>query len=82
MRTSAQISFGLFDVTALPDSAPQSTDKQPFVDMADLKRDEPELPGKYATLEDNFFLLDGSFQPFPDNPEGSGLGVLVSEHER
>ncbi len=74
MRTSAQISFGLFDVTALPDSAPQSTDKQPFVDMADLKRDEPELPGKYATLEDNFFLLDGSFQPFPDNPEGLGWG--------
>ena len=74
MRTSVQISFGLFDVTALPDSTPQSMDKQPFVDMADLKRDDPDLPGKYATLEEDFFLLDGSFQPFPDNPDGLGWG--------
>lgn len=74
MRTSAQISFGLFDVTALPDSSPASPDKQPFIDMDDLKRDGPELPGKAATLEQDFFLLDGSFAAFPDSPEGMGWG--------
>lgn len=74
MRTSAQISFGLFDVTALPDCSPASPDKQPFIDMDDLKRDGPELPGKAATLEQDFFLLDGSFAAFPDSPSGMGWG--------
>jgi hypothetical protein len=71
---ATQIAFGLYDVTAKADSSPTATDKQPFVDMSDLLLDELEAP-KYATLEQDLFLLDGSFELFPDAPAGLEWGL-------
>ncbi len=67
------ITFDLLDVTAKADSVPSADDAQPFVDINQLKQDSLSVP-KYATLEDDFFLLDGSFQPFPDSPAGMDFG--------
>ena len=71
---ATQIAFGLYDVTAKADSSPTATDKQLFVNMSDLLLDELEAP-KYATLEQDLFLLDGSFKLFPDAPVGLEWGL-------
>jgi len=67
------IALDLIDVTAKSDSSPTSTDKQTFVDLTQLKSDSLSV-SKYATLEDNFFLLDGSFEPFPETPASEDMG--------
>lgn len=74
MRTKTTISFGLVDITAKPDSTFITDDKQSFVDMQQLKRDELEIR-KFATLEKDFFRLDGTFELFPDNPEEYDFGL-------
>lgn len=51
----------------------EAEDKQPFVDMDQLKRDALAV-GKYATLEQDYWYLDGSFTSFPDNPETCDMG--------
>lgn len=67
------ITLKLLDVTAKSESALSSDDKQSFVNMGQLKNDDMSIP-KYATLEDNFFLLDGSSSPFPDAPATWNMG--------
>jgi hypothetical protein len=74
MRTKTAISFGLVDVNAKPDSTFITDDKQSFVDMQQLKRDELEIR-KFATLEKDYFRLDGSFELFPDEPENNDFGL-------
>lgn len=74
MSTSTEISFGLFDVTAKEDSAPTITDKQEFIDLEQLKVDDLQVE-KYGTLEQNQFLLDGSFRFFPDDPAVENFGL-------
>lgn len=68
-----EITLDLIDVTAKGDSAPATTDIQPFANTGQLKRDDLTVPD-YATLEDNFFLLDGSKELFPDAPAGMDFG--------
>lgn len=68
-----EIVLDLIDVTAKDDSAPTATDIQPFTDTGQLKRDDLAVPD-YATLEDGFFLLDGSKALFPDSPAGMDFG--------
>ena len=51
----------------------ETEDKQPFVDMEQLKRDALSV-GKYATMERDYWYLDGSFTNFPDNPETCDMG--------
>lgn len=72
METS--ISFGLVDATAKPDSTFSTADKQPFIDMQELKRDELEIK-RFATLERDYFRLDGTFELFPDNPTPHDFGL-------
>jgi hypothetical protein len=67
------MTLDLLDVTAKSDSTPTAIDKQTFVNLNQLKEDSLSVP-KYATMEDNFFLLDGSFEPFPDNPASIDMG--------
>ena len=67
------ISFGLVDVTAKPDTTATAADKQPFIDLEDLSREGIAAP-KVATLEQNFWALDGSFEGFPNNPAGMPWG--------
>lgn len=59
MRTQTLIEYGVYDVTAKEDSMPSVTDKQDFVNILDLKKDDiKEI--KYSTLEKNYFVLDGN----------------------
>ncbi len=74
MRTKTAISFGLVDVTAKPDSTFIADDKQPFIDLTQLKRDELEIR-KFATLEKDYFRLDGTFELFPDEPTEYNFGL-------
>jgi hypothetical protein len=74
MATSTEISFGLFDVSAKPDSSPSCPDKQPFVDIDQLKLDAVTAPPS-ATLEPNSWFLDGTFSAFPDEPETKTFGL-------
>ena len=59
MKTQTLIEYGIYDVTAKSDSVPNTTDKQQFVDFNDLKKNDIE-ERKYATLEKNYFVLDGN----------------------
>lgn len=68
-----EITLDLIDVTAKDDSTPASTDIQTFADAGQLKRADLTVPD-YATLEENFFLLDGSKTLFPDSPAGMDFG--------
>ncbi len=68
------ISFGLVDATAKPDSTFLTADKQPFIDIQQLKRDELEIK-RFATLERDYFRLDGTFELFPDNPAPHDWGL-------
>ena len=65
MKTKTQIEFGFIDVTAKSDSQLSITDKQNFVDLEDLKRNDIEEV-KYGTLEKNQFALDGTFELMPE----------------
>ena len=74
MRTYTEVVFSLYDVTAKGDSLPQAADIEDFCDLEQLKADTiPQLP-KVATCEHNQFLLDGSMQHFPDDPQGGFWG--------
>lgn len=68
-----EITLDLIDVTAKADSTPVATDIQPFADTEQLGRDGLTVPD-YTTLEDDFFLLDGSKTLFPDAPTGMDFG--------
>lgn len=78
MKTGAEIEIKLFDVTAKEDSLPQCGQIQSFVSLAQLKEEGLEQPD-CATLEENFFVLDGAMQPFPDAPVGRSWGLWSSE---
>lgn len=74
MKTKTAISFGLIDVTAKPDAEFTIEDKLFFIDLEQLKRDELEIR-KYATLEKDYFRLDGTFELFPDEPTENDFGL-------
>lgn len=74
MATEATISFGLIDVTAKQDTTADITDKQDFIDPQDLALEGVYAP-KVATLEADYWQLDGSFKVFPDNPEDYTWGI-------
>lgn len=77
MRTKTAISFGLVDITAKPDSTFIADDKQSFVDMQQLKHDELDIR-KFATLEKDYFRLDGTFELFPDEPAEHDFGLWTA----
>ena len=53
------------------DSTLAAEDKQAFVDLGELKNDGLRA-ANYATLEQDFWFLDGSFESFPDQPRDMG----------
>lgn len=76
MRTSTRVEFGLYDVTARGDSTPSSAAAQTFCDLqTDLLLEERPPQTKYGTLEARQFLMDGSFELFPEEPAGSFWGL-------
>lgn len=76
MRTNTRVEFGLYDVTARGDSAPACPAAQDWDDVAgDLRLEERPGQLKYGTLEARQFLMDGSFELFPDEPQGLFWGL-------
>lgn len=59
-------------------STSTATYKQSFVNMADFKT-RRTVP-KYATLEKNFWKLDGTFENFPNTPKKLGyISTIMSD---
>lgn len=76
MRTNTRVDFGLYDVTARGDSQPMSAAAWPWADVAkDLKLEKRPAMPKYGTLEYRQFLMDGSFELFPDEPRKKFWGL-------
>lgn len=76
MKTNTRISFGVFDVTAKEDSTLNANDIQNFSDLNDLKAEDGANSPLVGTLEEDYFLLDGSFEEFPDNPTDYAWGLF------
>lgn len=66
-KTEFYVDYNLYDTTALEDGTPESTSNAAFADI-DLLKGNPAA-GVYATLEHNFFVLDGGREEFPDAPD-------------
>lgn len=66
--TSFEVVYDLKDTTALQDSIPSTMDNQDFAVESLLKQNTP-FPD-YGTLEQDYFLLDGTMPELPDEPEG------------
>jgi len=73
-RTSVEIVFGLFDVTAKDDSTVVMSDNMAFAVAQDLAAEIP-TPAPVATLEPDFWALDGSLELFPNNPANYHWGI-------
>mgnify|MGYP006928124141 CR=1 FL=1 len=67
MKTEFLVEYELYDTTAIRDAVESSGTNAPFGDLALLK-EKREVP-RYATLEQNFFVLDGTAEEMPDAPE-------------
>lgn len=65
-KTGFQAVFGLYDTTARDDNVFSALDNQPFGNIS-MAGEDAEYPD-YATLEDDFFILDGSKSEMPDSP--------------
>ena len=68
MRTSFEVIYDLKDTTALQDSIPSTMDNQDFA-VENLLKDNTAFHD-YGTLEQDYFLLDGTLPELPDEPEG------------
>lgn len=66
-KTGFRCIYDLKDTTAIADSAPTTAYNQTFGDISKVKDDIESA--NYATLEQDFFLLDGSREEMPDAPE-------------
>ena len=67
MKTEFFVDYNLYDTTALQDGVESTGSNADFADIG-LIKNNVSAPS-YATLEHNFFLLDGSLDEFPDSPE-------------
>lgn len=74
MRTYAKIVFGLYDVTAKDDAQLTANDKQTFCNLDELQ-EENVNEVKYATLEKNYFNLDGSKVLLDYTSRATGTGL-------
>lgn len=72
----AKILFGVYDVTAQGDATVTTNGSQPFTNGNTIKGDIRNQDYKAASLEDDYFSLDGSFYLMPDdaNPNQDILG--------
>lgn len=69
-----KITYKDISLTAKPNSNYVCNDKQEFIDVNRLKENEGIFK-KFATLERNFWKLDGTFENFPDNPAEEKFGL-------
>lgn len=78
-KTGFYCEYELKDTTAVQDSTPTSEYNQDFGNMLLLKENTDS--GQYATLENNFFLLDGSKEEMPDEVEDTAFFSNVMSGE-
>ena len=64
MTTDFFVKYGLYDTTASQDAKESSETNAVFGNIGLLK--SRNCPPDYATLEHNFFALDGSLHEMPD----------------
>lgn len=76
--TSVDISFDMVDITAKQDSEVSAANIQSFTSPGDLTLDGVYAV-KCATLEENYWKLDGTFETFPDKPQWYSWGIWSSE---
>lgn len=67
MKTEFFVEYDLYDTTALQDAEYSSESNADFGDLSLMK--EKVDASSYGTLEHNFFVLDGSMEEFPDEPD-------------
>ncbi len=67
MRTEFLVKYDLYDTTALQDAQESTKSNSSFANL-NLVKDNIPAPS-YGTLEHNFFVLDGSMEEFPDDPD-------------
>lgn len=65
MKTKTIIEYGAIDLTANEDSTLSTSNIQDFSTANDIKQRPQEI--KYATLEHNYFILDGSLTNMPSD---------------
>lgn len=65
-KTGFYAEYGLFDITAREDSTLTTASNQTFGSIA-MAKDDIES-ADYATLEKDYFILDGSMPEMPDKP--------------
>lgn len=68
------IEYQDISLTAKNDLTVKCIDKQEFSNLELLKQTNMEYK-KFATLEKDFWVLDGTFKNFPDNPEKENFGL-------
>ena len=68
------IEYQDISLTAKNDLTVSCSDKQNFSNLDLLKQTNVEYK-KFATLEKDFWILDGTFKNFPDNPENENFGL-------
>lgn len=66
MNNRFYIQYNQFDTTALEDALETTAFNQTFGNLALLK--SGAVPKKYMTLEEDFTVLDGTFEEMPDTP--------------
>lgn len=81
MKTQLDITFDIADVTAKRDATPTASDVQDFIDLSDLTLEGVYAP-KAATLEPDYWKLDGTFDTFPDRPELEMWGLWSNSMSR
>ena len=69
-----EIDIEVVDITAKADGQCTASEKQSFSDLADLDAEETVSPPDVATLEKDFWTLDGTKDCFPDNPSDYSWG--------
>lgn len=75
--TTCKVEIDLFDTTAVDDSKLSASSVQPFADIENIRQQNSIT--KVATLESDYFLLDGSFS-FYDNLVNT-LSIEIPENE-
>lgn len=73
MKTNCEIEYRLVDTTAYKENSKMSADIQSFSRIEELDQNQDELNIlNYATLEKNYFRLDGSQKLLEPNDVGTG----------
>lgn len=79
MSTGTEVAIRLYDVAAREDSRPACQDERAFAKADSLREETGQSQPDCATLEKDFFRLDGSFEPFPQEPQQRYWGLWSNE---